>query len=193
MEGSVYTDTLTAWSASSSFLWRFSGFCLIYGIYQNMEKPLKHQRRFGLMISQPWNMEDSVYTDTLTAWSASPSFLWRFSGFCLFWYLPHSGKYQNMEKPVKHQRRLGLMISQPWKHGGLCLHRHIYLWTRNFFMVFCHVQNFFQNQHFPKKSFINIIWLSNFWILIRPNILLGQNICKGCIMLWNSEIEYCLN
>ena len=36
----------------------------------------------------------------------SPSFLSRFSGFSLFRYLPLL--YQIMEKPPKHQRRLGL-------------------------------------------------------------------------------------
>ena len=51
----------------------------------------------------------------------SPSFLWCFSGFSLFWYLSLlSGKYKNMEKPLKHQRRLGLTVpgqlTKPYGH-----------------------------------------------------------------------------
>ena len=48
---------------------------------------------------------------------ASQRLLWCFSGLSLYWYLPllnwlvHSGKYQNKEKPLKHQRRLGLTQS----------------------------------------------------------------------------------
>ena len=39
----------------------------------------------------------------------SPSFLWRFSGFFILIFATR-GKYQNMEKPLKHQRRLGLVL-----------------------------------------------------------------------------------
>ena len=57
-------------------------------------------------------MMASFYTPfDWSSYCTSPSFLWRFSGFSLFWYLPlFSGKYQNMEKPLKHQRRLGLLL-----------------------------------------------------------------------------------
>ena len=43
--------------------------------------------------------------------AVSPSFLWRFSGFSLFWYLLlwQISKYG---KPLKHQRRLGLTGSE---------------------------------------------------------------------------------
>ena len=38
----------------------------------------------------------------------SLSFLWRFSGFFLFWYLPLLVANIKLEKPLKHQTRLGL-------------------------------------------------------------------------------------
>ena len=47
--------------------------------------------------------------------SFNPSLLWCLSGFSIFWYFATNkyqicGKYQNKEKPLKGQRKLGLTV-----------------------------------------------------------------------------------
>ena len=57
-----------------------------------------------------WNQR--LHTDFRYGKAPSPCLLWRLSGFSLFWHFGN-GKYQNKEKPLKRQRKLGLQARPP--------------------------------------------------------------------------------